>query len=301
MSPVEIVRQVDEGLVEEVSALAERARATDGSRFLSDHLWLDLTAPGGDPVSAVARDGGALVGYAQGSRAHGGWVVEATVDPSHRSSDSGILAAVLEAIIGQLDTGSERVIWWTHDVSDAETGVAGELGFDPHHDLLQMRRGLPAERSSAVATRAFLPGGDEAAVLEVNNRAFADHDEQGGWTLDALRLRERQPWFQARGFRLHERDGRLAGFCWTKLHDAGDAHDAAIGEIYVIAVDPDFQGLGLGTELTLAGLDSIHRRGVTAAMLYVDAGNAAAVAIYQRLGFHTSRVDRAFAIKPQQR
>ena len=90
-----------------------------------------------------------------------------------------------------------------------------------------------------------------------------------------------------------ERDGRLAAFCWTKLHrDASGERDEA-GEIYVIAVDPDFRGLGLGSELTVAGLESIHDRGVTSALLYVDAANTAAVAMYERLGFDVSRRDRA--------
>ena len=54
----------------------------------------------------------------------------------------------------------------------------------------------------------------------------------------------------------------------------------------MIAVDPDFQGLGLGKQLTLAGLDSIARRGIAVAMLYVDADNTAGVRLYDAARIH---------------
>ena len=53
----------------------------------------------------------------------------------------------------------------------------------------------------------------------------------------------------------------------------------------MIGVDPDFQGLGLGTQLTLAGLDHMVAAGMTEALLYVAAENTAATAMYERLGF----------------
>ena len=126
----------------------------------------------------------------------------------------------------------------------------------------------------------------------MNNRAFAEHGEQGGWTTDALALRMAEPWFDASGFRVHDIDGRLAAFCWTKLHYE---LDPVVGEIYVIAVDPDFHGRGLGKQLTLAGLDSIAARGITEANLYVDADNVAAVGLYEALGFSIHRSRQAYA------
>ncbi len=71
-------------------------------------------------------------------------------------------------------------------------------------------------------------------------------------------------------------------------------HDPVLGEIYVIAVDPDFHGLGLGRSLTLAGLDSLAQRGVGTGMLYVDGDNTAALTMYGDLGFTIDHTNRAF-------
>jgi len=209
-----------------------------------------------------------------------------------------LLRVALELVAGE---GGDTVHWWSPGAPDSDASVAAAAGMTAGRRLLQMQRPLPTGLPVDVETHAFRPGVDEEVWLAVNNRAFASHPEQGGWTLDTLHGRLAEPWFDAAGFRLHEREGRLAAFCWTKLHTADDTpatspHTGAVGEIYVIGVDPDFQGLGLGRQLTLAGLQSISERGIDTGMLFVDAANVAAVTLYERLGFAISRTDVAYTV-----
>jgi mycothiol synthase len=275
---------------DDVHRLLDEVAAADGRYPLSDHMRLELvngTASG----AVMVHDGDQLVGYAQLATLPETRSIELVVAPPHRD-DPAVRGSLLSAALEMVSAGGGGPVqWWAFDASDVDRQAATAAGLAPSRTLLQLRRPLPTGLAVEVDTRPFVTGRDEEAFLAVNNRAFAGHPEQGGWTIDVLRQREREPWFDPAGFLLHERDGRLAAFCWTKLHDTPDGR---VGEIYVIAVDPDFQGLGLGRQLTLAGLDAIARHGVTTGMLYVDAANTAARGMYERLGFHTHRTDVAF-------
>ena len=298
MSDVTVTRRLDDAGRANVQGLLARIADDDGFWPLSDQLVADLDHPPDDdadrPISVVAGAGdgdgtSGLWGYAQASRRDGGWTMQvATARNGDASGRVRTLAAAVVRAVDEVDAG--EIDWWVYEPGDEADAVAAANGFVVDRDLLQMRRDLPAERRSNVSTRPFVVGQDEAAWLAVNNRSFAGHAEQGGWTLDTVRQRMDQPWFDPKGLRMHEREGRIAAFCWTKIHDAADR----VGEIYVIGVDPDFQGLGLGRELTLAGLDHMVDVGVGSAMLYVDGANEAAKALYDRLGFAVARTDRAF-------
>jgi mycothiol synthase len=139
-----------------------------------------------------------------------------------------------------------------------------------------------------VTVRTFRPGSDDSSWLALNARAFADHPEQGRWTMEDLHQRMAEQWFDPAGFFLAQRGApsRLVGFHWTKvdLHDGGD-DPPAIGEVYVVGVDPDEQGSGLGRALTIIGLEHLQALGLAEAMLYVDDDNGSAMRLYERLGF----------------
>ena len=289
-----------QGDIKAVSELLELAAEVDGHAPLNEHQWLDLVHGGRhDFAGLVAWEPGHghPVGYAQVTREESAthaatWALEYVVDPHHRAPGMEIGRTLLDTAIRIVaDAGGGHVHLWVPKPTPAHDALAATVGLARGRELRQLRRPLPADERATVDVRAFVPGRDEAAWLEVNNRAFHWHPEQGGWDLETLRNREAQPWFDPAGFLLHERDGKLAGFCWTKVHPD---HDPPLGEIYVVAVDPGFRGLGLGRQLVLAGLDHLAAEGLTVAMLYVDADNTSALALYDRLGFTTDHVDQAY-------
>ncbi len=298
MRILDIKRQMDADDIAVVRDLIGDAERADGHRPLSDHLWLDLVDGGREGFAGlVAWEPGHEhpVAYAQVSKGHGSYSLELVVHPHHRYEMNLIGPEMLEAAIHEVAThGGGHLHWWVFEPTISHVDLAHSVGLRPGRTLLQMRRSLPlspSQSSLAVAVRSFRPGQDEADWLSVNNRAFAHHPEQGGWDPETLHARMAQPWFDPDGFVIHEVDGRMAGFCWTKVDPE---IDPSLGEIYVIAVDPDFHGRGLGTSLVVAGLENMAQRGITHAMLFVDADNTSAVSMYENLGFHVHRTDRAF-------
>jgi mycothiol synthase len=148
--------------------------------------------------------------------------------------------------------------------------------------------------ADGLEVRAFRPGQDEDAWLALNAAAFATHPEQGAWTPADLEQREQEAWFDPAGFFLAVRGDRLAGFHWTKIHPAEGAAPA-IGEVYVVGVDPAERGTGLGRALTLIGLGYLRDQGLGEVLLYVDESNVAAIRLYESLGFTRWSADVMFS------
>jgi mycothiol synthase len=292
---VEVKRQMGEGDIAAVQELLDVASAADHHHPLGEHKWLDLVQGGRAGFAGlVAWEPGHdhPVGYAHLTRGRDSWALEYVVDPHHRSPGLPVARELVAAALDIVrDEGGGHIHLWVPKPTPTHDEIALAAGLQRGRDLLQMRRSLPASETTDVPTRTFEVGRDEPAWLEVNNRAFANHPEQGGWDLDTLKEREAEAWFDPEGFLLHEENGRLAAFCWTKVHRD---NDPALGEIYVIAVDPGFHGSGLGKALVLAGLDHLAGAGITIAMLYVDSANTAAVGLYEKLGFTVDHVDRAY-------
>lgn len=273
----------------DIQALLDEAQGTDGFPGLSDqaHLGIEDDAlPGTISVLAYVDGELRLAGYGSLIERDGEWKVETVVLPSRRDPEMDVHGALVDAALAEVAArGGGTIRAWVREGREHDGDAMAARGLRPTRELLQLRAPLPPEAvhdasSPPVPVRPFRPGRDEDAWLQVNARAFAGHAEQGTWTRADLERREREPWFDPGGFLLHEVDGRLAGFCWTKVH-----LNPVLGEIYVIGIDPDFQGRGLGRALTRAGLGHLATRAVPTAMLYVEGTNTPALVLYRSLGF----------------
>jgi mycothiol synthase len=290
-----------------VRAVAAAATAADGVAPLSEHGLLSLTGGEGGVRHYVGYAAGGLHGYAQADRAGEGASVEIVVDPAHRRAGLG------DALWRAVDQGHPGARVWAHGNLPAARTFAEREGMVQVRELHKMARPLgPQDLDSAAATlprgftaRAFRPGEDDAAWLETNAAAFAEHPEQGRMTLADLRGRMAQPWFDPEGLIVVEAEdapGRVAAFHWTKVHGhlGADPADRPHGEVYVVGVHPAYQGRGLGRPLTALGLAHLAALGLPEVVLYVDGDNAAAVRTYTRLGFRSVMVDVMYsgAVQP---
>lgn len=278
-------------VLELIAAATER----DGVPPVAEHVLLHLRH-GGDKADfhLIAEDQGEVLGYAHLDLTDqvAGPSAEIVVCPKHRGQ--GIGNELIKSVTSYSGT---KLRLWSHGDLPGAKNLAEKNGLSHSRTVIQMRRSLTdpiPEIDREIPIRNFLPGLDNAAWIAVNNRAFIDHPEQSNWTLRDLEIRTKEEWFDPRGFLIAEIENQLAGFCWTKIHgghthkhSAGEPehdHDP-IGEIYIMGVDPEFKGRGIGRNVTIAGLKHLRYEGIFSAMLYVDSDNASAIKLYTSLGF----------------
>lgn len=285
----------DEHVTADLRALLARVESTHGEMLLDDQKYAQLD-DGGGWSAVLAHDGDRLLGYGHLRWAtpggHPRASVEVAVDPTTEPADE-LRRRLIQAATGAVaEAGGGWLHVWERDASDPGDTAPARSGMAVQRRLARMEAPLaeaprPPALPPGVTIRGYRPGEDDAALLAVNNAAFAGHPEQGGWTVDDLAARRGRGWFDPGDVLIAWRGDDLAGFHWTRLH----AGTPPAGEVYVLAVAPAAQGLGLGRVLLLAGLDHLHRRGARVALLYVDLAETGAVRLYESAGFAVVRLD----------
>lgn len=270
--------------------LFDRCDSHDGQPPLSEHKHAALTAGRLSGDGFVAEDDGKYVGYVHflESKLTGTYELEIAVNPSNRG---GVEEVLLPPAIDSIRAlGGHKVVAWAYRPG-AELPLEA-AGFVLERTLHQLRVALPAADPvrAGLHVRGFKPA-DTTALLHLNNRAFEGHMEAGNWTPADLRVRQAYDWYRPDGIRMLWEGENLVAFCWTKQHPQH------LGEIYLVAVDPDMRGHGFGRQAVLEGLHFLHLHGSTEGMLYADAANRPALRLYQQLGFVKHHRDHALGLQ----
>ncbi|MDO4898601.1 MAG: mycothiol synthase [Rothia sp. (in: high G+C Gram-positive bacteria)] len=298
--------------------LAHEVAAFDGAQPFSEQTLVEARkAARGDlgnfRLLATESDG-VPVGFAALVREEAGWLLEAAVAPSAR--ERGLGSALVAEVLSADDI--ELLSAWVHSGSDASSPaivsaqkLAKRFGFEAQRELYKLGLALTEQVRTGVLAAAEaqpLPAGltlttftpqDGAGWAAANAAAFAHHPEQGRLTVADLEQRIGSAWFRAEGFFLaKDEGGQIAGSHWTKI--PVNQEGALEGEVYAVGVTPGWQGKGLGKALTLAGMAYLAStkyepgKALERIVLYVDAENTAAVALYRSLGFSPLAVDRQY-------
>jgi len=254
--------------------LAEVAEV-DGHPPLSGNKLAMIDA-GSDRVGVWGdSEGICLVGVAAHHAGDGHWAVEAAL-ASRRRGSAGEEEAIRSAA-ALVPDGDHHTLW---AFRSRQIEAANRLGYVGGRSVLRMSAPMadvvrvPSSGVSVVP----MAEADVGAIVAINNRAFADHPEQAAMTSESFDVLSRSRWFDPDGVAVARCEGGIVGFCVTKAEGSG------VGEIYLLAVDPNSEGSGYGAMLASAGFEWLARRGATTASVWVDSTNHGAIRIYRKLG-----------------
>lgn len=278
------VRRLEPEQVSVALDLARDAEHIDGTDPFNEQTRLDLASA--RRSAFVAETGEAVVAAA----VTGDSQLDLVVSPGMRGRGYG--SSLLSELLPDLEAD---VSAWSHGDHPAARALAARHDFEAVRTLLGLRlrdlaasvAGEPVQPADGMRISAFDPDRDASDWLRLNARTFAEHPEQGAVTAADLGERMAESWFDPQDFLVaRTADGTMVGYDWLKLEPGSDE-----GEIYVLGVDPQAAGRGLGRALLDAGLRRMLVRGRTRAALYVEGDNERALPLYRHAGFVDHTVD----------
>jgi len=238
----------------------------------------------------VAEVGGNIAGYVDVmpelniSRA----VLSCLVHPEHRRR--GFAKRLFECA---LHRATELGVKIAHVNIPQDSATAkrlfSEMGFRFVRRFLELRLDLSEahllKAHQIASLLRHMRHGEEDKLLQIQNRSFANTWGFSPNTIEDIIYRISLPNCSSKDIILASADKPIA-YCWTKI-DSGE--DKAIGEgkgrIYMLGVDPDHRGKGVGKQVLLAGLSHFESKGVRIVELTVDSENKTACALYRSVGF----------------
>jgi mycothiol synthase len=212
-------------------------------------------------------------------------ILDCWLHPEHRRKGLATkLLGYATRRAGELGAGDVQVNVM-EDNAVART-VLSRLGFRSVRRFLEleldMTRLRGQEADQAAQQCCHLGHDEEEKLTYIQNRCFA-----GTWgyninTVETMTYRTHLRHFSPEDITLAYDGDKVTGYCWTWVIPHKDKQK---GRIYMLGVDPDYRGKGMGRRLLLAGLSHLRSKGISMAVLTVDSENEAACALYRSVGF----------------
>lgn len=239
----------------------------------------------------IAESAGEIVGYANVSpelnigRAVLGWQVH----PKHRKRS--IVAKLVDRASSRIrELGIKTIHVNILQNSPMAKQFLTKMGFTlirRYHELrLDLSKALLPEISKICPRCRPLQPGEEEKLTQLQNRSFTGSWGYNANTVEGIMYRICLPNCSPEDIILAFDADKPIGYCWTRISfwKTKVAADG-MGRIYMLGVDPDYQGRGLGRQLLLAGLSYLKRKGLQVVELTVDSENKVACGLYKSVGF----------------
>lgn len=214
-------------------------------------------------------------------------ILNCLIHPGHRRR--GLATKLLGHALSRAKELSARVahVSILQDNAAAESALT-KLGFKFIRRFRQMRLDITQlqeeEINQAAQQCRHLQGGEEDKLTEIQNRAFTGTWGYNPNTVEEITYQLNLSHSSPEDVLLAEDGDRFFGYCWTGI--TSETTESEIeGRIFMLGVDPDYRGQGIGKRVLLAGLSHLRSKGFSVAELTVASQNKEAYALYQSIGF----------------
>ena len=131
----------------------------------------------------------------------------------------------------------------------------------------------------------YFKSGEESMLTELQNQSFADTWGYNLNTVEDISSRINLPNYSQRNIIVAHKGSKLIGYCWMRTDPDAKVRLGIRPYIYMLGVDPDYRGEGIGKKLLLEGLRHLKNKGFKIVELTVDGKNETAIGLYHSYGF----------------
>lgn len=217
-----------------------------------------------------------------------GWVIlNCRVHPEHRRR--GLATKLLGyAMTRAKELGAKAARVNIPQDNLAAKSALSRSGFRYVRRFLQMRLDLSELHGQETAQPArhyrHLKRGEENQLTEIQNRSFADTWEYNPNTVEEIIYRVNSSRSSPEDVVLTYEGDKAIGYCWTGITNE-TVESERKGQIFMLGVDPEYRGQGIGEGVLRAGLAHLKSKGFHVVELTVDDRNKAAYTLYRSIGF----------------